>query len=139
MTLATDSLGDAVMAQLAEGSLTGSDRQFDHDLQHAVQVATTELAGRRFAREDELIAENEAFASTRRASLQQVHERRMAVLEQRLRTLVMAGHARMVPAAQGQLKRERERFETRSQELVDRHAAMLAISDLAVCLVEVEA
>ena len=137
LTLAPERLGEAVMAQLAEGNLTGSSHEFHQNLEEAVELAARDLATRTLVREDELMAENDAIADTRKASLRQVHERRMAVLEQQIRTLLMGGHYRVLPAAQGQLKREQQRYETRSQELVDRHAAMLGTSDLAVCLVEV--
>lgn len=137
LEIASEQLGDAVMACVAEGALGSTGARFDSDLAAAVIAVTREIDRRRFELEEKLIEENDAIAATREQSLKQSHERRVRSLVQRLVTLREKNNMKMVPAMEGQLRKEQERFIARSEDLVTRHGAMLSTTDLAVCLVEV--
>jgi superfamily II DNA or RNA helicase len=132
-----DELGAAVMKQLATGSHQAGPLR-DHDnLVEAVDLATMNLEARVAHRRLELTQENDAFVATRRASFTDVHERRLRVIHQRMNTLVEGGKTKMIPAAEGKLRKENLRFDAQLASLQSAAAPSLTTDDLAVCVVEV--
>jgi hypothetical protein len=130
-------LGDRMMAMLAAGSLKPGHHDAGLELQPALSVASDALVARQVARQRELRAENEAFLTTRRISIEQVHQRRIDSINQRIETLHRRGKARMIPLFEAQRRREDLRYAASSQDIAQASQAMLTTEDLAVCLVEV--
>lgn len=135
--LVDSQLGDALLAQLAQGSLRSASHHENHDLEGAIATTTMDLDDRRFTRDQSLQAENGAFLQTRRISLTEVHERRVETIQKRIATLEERGRHRMIPLQQAQLRREQQRYRASLAELEVRSAASLSTEDLAVCLVDV--
>lgn len=130
-------LGEAVMAQLASGQIRGSADHVVEGLTDAVAIASDELLVRQILRSDEQQAENRAFMETRRLSIQQVHDRRVEAIQERIHTLRSKGKGRAVPLFEAQLHRANLRFEAQLHDVDRRGEANMHTEDLAVCLVEV--
>lgn len=134
---AGDALGAAIMKELATASFeAGALRDHPH-LIEAVDLATMNLEARVATRRIELLKENDAFVATRRASFTDVHERRMRAIRSRLQTHVERGQAKMIPLAEGKLRKEQARYEAQLANLESAAAPSLTTDDLAVCVVDV--
>lgn len=133
----SDDLGAAVMKQLATASHRAGPLRDHANLVEAVDLATMNLEARVARRRMELTQENDAFVATRRASFQDVHDRRLRVIHQRINTLLEGGKTKMIPAAEGKLRKENLRFDAQLASLQSAAAPSLTTDDLAVCVVEV--
>lgn len=134
---AGEALGTAIMKDLATASYRQARVRGLDNLKEAVELATLSLEARVAHRRMELTQENDAFIATRRASFKEVHERRLRAVEQRLRTLVDRNQTRMIPAAEGRLRKEVARYEAQCASLASAASPSLTTDDLAVCVVEV--
>lgn len=130
-------LGDRIMSAVASGTLVSGRPEGAHDLRRALSVSSDALLSRQVSRGDEMQAENEAFMATRRLSAEQVHQRRIDSINERINTLRVRGRDKMVPLFMAQLRRENARYEASAQEIIASSQATLTTEDLAVCLVEV--
>ncbi len=130
-------LGDRLMAMLAAGELRPGRHRPDLDLSRALSVASDALLARQLVRKDELRAENEAFMTTRRVSIEQVHQRRIDSINQSIETLRANGRERMIRLFEAQRRREDLRYAEHRQDITERSGATLRTEDLAVCIVEV--
>jgi superfamily II DNA or RNA helicase len=132
-----DSLGSAIMKELATASYQAGPLTDHPNLVEAVDLATMNLEARVATRRTDLALENHAFVETRRASFRDVHDRRLKVIDKRLQTLVERNRAKMVPLAEGKRRKEVARFEGQLATLEGAAAPALTTNDLAVCVVEV--
>ncbi len=137
LAASSDELGAAIMKQLATASHQAGPLRDHTNLVEAVDLATMNLEARVAQRRLELTQENDAFVATRRASFQDVHDRRVRVINQRINTLVEGGKTKMIPAAEGKLRKENLRFDAQLAGLQSAAAPSLTTDDLAVCVVEV--
>ena len=134
---AGESLGLAIMKDLAEASYRAAPKRHHPELAEAVELATMNLEVRVAARRSELIQENDAFIATRRLSFQDVHERRLQQLYALRRTHADRGNARAFRLTDARIAKERTRFASQIAALDAARAPSLATDDLAVCVVEV--
>ncbi len=112
----------------------------DHaNLVEAVDLATMNLEARVAARRQELIQENDAFISTRRVSFEDVHKRRLRVLERTLETNRERSRTRGIALTEAKIKKEKGRFATQLAGLESARTPSLTTDDLAACVVEVRA
>ncbi len=132
-----DSLGSAIMKELATASYQAGPLREHPNLVEAVDLATMNLEARVATRRAELAQENHAFIETRRASFKDVHERRLKVIDKRLQTLIERNRTKMIPLAEGKRRKEVARFEGQLSALDGAAAPSLTTDDLAVCVVEV--
>ena len=132
-----DRLGPAIMKGLATASLSAGPFREHPNLVEAVDLATMNLEARVATRRSELETENYAFIATRRASFEDVHGRRMEVIDKRLQTLVERDRTKMIPLAEGKRRKEIARYEAQLAGLDSAAAPSLTTDDLAVCVVEV--
>lgn len=130
-------LGDRLMATLASGRLRTGVADAGRDLQRVVSVASDALLTRLISREEKMQGENEAFMATRRLSAEQVHQRRIDSISERIDTLESRGRQRMVPLFLAQRHREKDRYAAFTRDIESRSFATLTTEDLAVCIVEV--
>ena len=100
-------------------------------------MASDALLARLISRESQMQAENEAFMATRRLSAEQVHQRRIDSIDERINTLRSRGRERMVPLFLAQLRRENARYASFTEDIATKSHATLTTEDLAVCIVEV--
>ncbi|MGY0537982.1 DEAD/DEAH box helicase [Nocardioides sp. YJ-D4] len=132
-----ETIGAAVMRSLAEGTLrAGPYRDYD-DLPDAADEAQVVLQLRSQDRETALVAENDAFIQTRRASIQDVHHRRMKHITRTLETNIERGNQRGIRLNQAKARKAEERLAAQTAELDKTRSATLTTEDLAVCVVEV--
>ncbi|GGD24679.1 DEAD/DEAH box helicase [Nocardioides daphniae] len=134
---AGDALGAAIMKELATASYQAGPLRDHPHLLEAVDLATMNLEARVATRRNDLAQENAAFIATRRASFTEVHERRMRAIRARLQTHIDRGQAKMLPLAEGKLRKEQARYEAQIAGLESAAAPSLTTDDLAVCVVEV--
>ncbi|NYJ02425.1 superfamily II DNA or RNA helicase [Nocardioides thalensis] len=134
---AGDPLGSAIMKELATASYKAGPLRDHPHLIEAVDLATMNLEARVATRRTELIQENDAFIATRRASFTEVHERRMRVINSRLQTHIERGQTKMMPLAEGKLRKEQARYDAQVASLESAAAPSLTTDDLATCVVEV--
>lgn len=134
---AGDALGSAVMEKLATASFEPADDRGHLYLADAVDRALMNLEGRVATRREELMEENKAFLDTRRASYQDVHKRRMDMLQAALDKLIQKGQTGMMPAAKGRIQAQKRRYEEQLAALRASASPSLVTDDLAVCVVEV--
>lgn len=139
MADAGPAVGAAVMKGLAEGTLRGAPLIPYDNLPDAVEEAVLNLQLRVRTRQQTLTSENEAFLETRRASIHEVHQRRVEHLHQTLETNKRRGNVRIIRANQGKIRKAEERLAQQLAGLDQRRIATLEPEDLAVCLVEVRA
>jgi superfamily II DNA or RNA helicase len=132
-------VGAAVMKGLAEGTLRGSPMSPYDSLAEAVEEAVLNLQLRVRTRQQTLTSENEAFLETRRASINEVHKRRVEHLHQTLETNRKRGNLRIIRANEGKIRKAEERLAQQLTALEHRRMATLEPEDLAVCVVEVRA
>ncbi|KQV77882.1 hypothetical protein ASC64_03435 [Nocardioides sp. Root122] len=132
-----DSLGSAIMKELATASHRAGPLRDHPNLIEAVDLATMNLEARVAIRRGELAQENDAFLETRRASFRDVHERRLKSIDGRIQTLIDRGRSKMLPAAEGKRRKELARYEGQLSGLAAKSAPSLTTNDLAVCVVEV--
>jgi hypothetical protein len=132
-----DSLGSALMKELATASYRAGPLRDHPNLVEAVDLATMNLEARVAIRRTDLALENHAFIETRRASFQDVHERRLRVIDKRLQTLIERNRTKMIPLAEGKRRKEVARFEGQVASLDGAAVPSLTTDDLAVCVVEV--
>ena len=130
-------VGDRVMSLLAQGKLRSGMPTVEGALDSALASTDADLMARFADRERVLQAENHAFMETRRVGAQQVHDRRINSIRDRIATLQTRGRDRMIPLFRAQLRRENERYAVTQQELALRAEATLTIENLAVCVVKV--
>ena len=132
-----DSLGSAIMKELATASYQAGPLRDHPNLVEAVDLATMNLEARVATRRTDLALENHAFIETRRASFKDVHERRLRAIDKRLQTLIERNRTKMIPLAEGKRRKEVARFEGQLATLDGAAAPSLTTDDLAVCVVEV--
>lgn len=134
---AGESIGSAIMKELATASYQAGPLRDHANLVEAVDLATMNLETRVATRRTDLALENHAFIETRRASFKDVHERRLKVIDKRLQTLIERNRTKMIPLAEGKRRKEVARFEGQLAMLDGAAAPSLTTDDLAVCVVEV--
>ncbi|MDF9717339.1 helicase-related protein [Nocardioides sp. ChNu-99] len=130
-------LGSAIMKELATASYKAGPLRDHAHLIEAVDLATMNLEARVATRRVELLQENDAFIATRRASFTDVHERRMRAIRSRLQTHIERGQAKMIPLAEGKLRKEQARYDAQLASLESAAAPSLTTDDLAACVVDV--
>jgi hypothetical protein len=134
---AGDSLGLAIMKDLAEASYRAAPRREHSALVEAVDLATMNLEVRVAHRRQELIQENDAFIATRRLSFEEVHERRLRQMRALRLTHMERGNARALRLTDLKIAKQQNRFASQVAALDKARAPSLTTDDLAVCLVEV--
>jgi Helicase conserved C-terminal domain/SNF2-related domain len=134
---AGDSLGLAIMKDLAEASYRAAPMREHSGLVEAVDLATMNLEVRVANRRSELIQENDAFIATRRLSFEDVHERRLQQMHALRRTHMERGNRRALRLTEARIAKEQNRFASQIAALDVAHAPSLTTDDLAVCVVEV--
>jgi superfamily II DNA or RNA helicase len=135
---AHEALADVVLAQLARGTLAPASA---HDSQ-AVWKGQTQraqsLLQRRQVLESETKKQRELLLrDERRLSLQSHHQRKMAVIEQRIETAEQRGRDRVLPAFRAQQLKAQERFDRLIRELDEGTASELRLTPLALCEIKV--
>ena len=134
---AGDSLGLAIMKDLAEASYRAAPMREHSGLAGGRGSGNHESAGPRGNRRSELIQENDAFIATRRLSFEEVHERRLRQMHALRRTHVERGNLRALRLTEARIAKEQDRFESQIAALDVARAPSLTTADLAVCVVEV--
>lgn len=134
---AGDSLGLAIMKDLAEASYRAAPRHEHSALVEAVDLATMNLEVRVAHRRQKLIQENDAFIATRRLSFEEVHERRLRQMQALRLTHMERGNARALRLTDLKIAKQQNRFASQVAALDKARAPSLTTDDLAVCLVEV--
>jgi superfamily II DNA or RNA helicase len=134
---AGDSLGLAVMKDLAGASYRSAPMREHSGLVEAVDLATMNLEVRVANRRSELIQENDAFIATRRLSFEDVHERRLQQMHALRRTHMERGNMRALRLTEARISKEQNRFASQIAALDVARAPSLTTVDLAVCVVEV--
>ena len=132
-----DSLGLAIMKNLAEASYRAAPMREHSRLVEAVDLATMNLEVLVAKRRSELIQENDAFIATRRLSFQEVHERRLGQLHALRRTHMERGNRQALRLTDAKIAKEQNRLASQTGTLDAARAPSLATDDLAVCVVEV--
>jgi hypothetical protein len=134
---AGDSLGLAIMKDLAEASYRAAPMREHSGLAEAVDLATMNLEVRAANRRSELMQENDAFIATRRLSFEDVHERRLRQMQALRRTHMDRGNMRALRLTEAKIAKEQNRFASQIAALDAARAPSLTTDDLAVCVVEV--
>jgi len=134
---AGDSLGLAIMKELAEASYRAAPKHEHSGLAEAVELATMNLDFRAANRRSELTQENDAFIATRRLSFEDVHERRLRQLHALRRTHEERGNMRALKLTDARIAKEQTRLASQIAALDMARAPSLTTIDLAVCVVEV--
>jgi hypothetical protein len=132
-----DSLGLAIMKDLAEASYRAAPIREHSGLVEAVELATMNLEVRVANRRSELIQENDAFIATRLLSFKDVHERRLHQMHALRRTHLERGNMRALRLTEARIVKEQNRFASQIAALDVARAPSLTTGDLAVCVVEV--
>lgn len=132
------SLGDAVLSQLARGTLTplradGSARVWTEHVARAQSLLHRQQV---LDSETKLQREN-LLRDERRLSLRSHHDRKMAAIDQRIETAEQRGRERVLPAFRAQKVRAQERFDRLMSELNAGSGSELRLTPLALCEVEV--
>ncbi|MEV7396720.1 helicase-related protein [Aeromicrobium sp. NPDC092404] len=130
-------LGQAVMSELARGSLRPGPWITDRELTDVVALAEMYLANEGNDRLTQLEQENSAFLAMRRTSYEQVHERRMRTLREQLETNRVRNRAKGVRLTESRINKQLARFEAQTEDLVRADNPGLEMKDLAACLVVV--
>jgi hypothetical protein len=134
---ARDSLGLAIMKDLAEASYRAAPMHEHSELVEAVELATMNLEVRVANRRSELIQENDAFIATRRLSFEDVHDRRLQQMHALRRTHEQRGNMRALRLTEAKIAKEQNRSASQIAALDVAYAPSLTTGDLAVCVVEV--
>jgi len=132
-----DGPGDALLAALAEariGELEGDDPE---QLTRALRVSERQLARRLEEEGDRRRAENTALAEARRISIRETHERKLAQIRGRIRTLQIEGKPKMIPLFESQLRVQEHKLAKAEQELDEASVGSMSIESVAVCILEV--
>jgi superfamily II DNA or RNA helicase len=133
---ASEEVGDAVFAAVANGDLNDADPRTG-DLSMAVARTSQMLLERQVAEESERRAVNDALVETRLASASTMHQRKTADLRARRQGLLDKDDRRMASLFDAQIRHEAQRFERLTNDLADKYACGLYVEPLAVCVVEV--
>jgi hypothetical protein len=129
-------VGDALFAAVANGDLTEADFGAT-DLRDAVAETSSLLLRRQVTEDAERRAVNDALVLARRASLDSIHRRKIDDLTSRRQALIDKGDSKMARLFEGQIRRERQRFDQLTAELAERAHCGLTTEPLAVCHVQV--
>nr|WP_254450965.1 helicase-related protein [Aeromicrobium stalagmiti] len=129
-------VGNLVLARLAAARLTDGDAS-GADLGYAVDVAKEQLLTRLEESRIERDRDNDALASTRRASVEQVRGRRQRLIESRIATLRHENKPATIPLHEAQLKRATLAAQAALRKIEEGAASDMSVEYLAVCTLEV--
>ena len=133
-----EALADAVMACLARGEIHDGEPFESTDLPRLVSRARFEIEKRHEATQDVRDKEDAAFREQRRISLAEQHDRRMQGIERRLQTVLeRESGPKILRMIEGQLNRQKARYNALIAELDSKTHQTVAIKFLAVCTLEV--
>lgn len=135
---AHEALADVVLAQLARGTLTPAPTQDGQEVWKGQTQRVQSLLQRRQVLESASKKQRELLLrDERRLSLQSHHQRKMAVVEQRIETAKQRGRDRVLPAFRAQQFKAQERFDRLMRELDEGTASELRLTPLALCEINV--
>lgn len=129
---------DAVLAALAQGTLREG-REIDVEtLPRLANRARRALEIRHREVQERRDVEEGALTEARRVILADQHERRLTGIQRRMQTMLDRGRGdRVLRMVEGQMRRQKERYETLIAELDARKPNAVALRYLAVCHLEV--
>lgn len=129
---------DALLASLAEGVLKDGRPPAIDDLPRLAGRAKREIDRRHRDVQERRDIEEGALTEARRAILADQHQRRMAGIEKRMRTLLDRDRGQKVlHMVEGQRRRQQERFERLLADLDSKKPPAITVRYLAVCVLEV--
>lgn len=132
------SLADSVLAQLARGTLTPASSHAPTKVWNSQVQRAQALLQRQQVLEVETKRQREhLLRDERRLSLTSHHERKMAVIEQRIQTAEQRGRDRQLPAFRAQQLKAQQRFDHLIRELDESPGSELRLTPLALCEIEV--
>jgi hypothetical protein len=133
-----EALADVVLAQLARGTLAPVSTYDSQEVWKGQTQRAQSLLQRRQVLDSETKKQRELLLrDDRRLSLQSHHQRRMAVIEQRIETAEQRGRDRVLPAFRAQQSKAQERFDRLMRELDEGTASELRLTPLALCEIKV--
>lgn len=131
-------VGDALLRTLAEAALVdGGPPPSPELLGRALRQAERQLSRRQGAEQEAREAMNTALIETRRISLREIHDRKVAQIRQRIATLRASGNTAIVRLHESQLGKQEERLREAEEELESRRGGRLEVEPVAVCVVRV--
>lgn len=131
---------DALLAALARGEIRDGEAVEDSDaLRRPVSRARKELERKHREAQQRREEEDDAFRESRRAILTDQHERRIAVIRQRMDTIIQRDRGESIlRMVDGQRRRQEERFQQLVLDLETKQAESISLTYLATCVVEVD-
>ena len=84
-----------------------------------------------------MAAENTALAEARRISIRETHERKLAQIRGRIRTLQIEGKPKMIPLFESQMRVQEHKLAKAEQELDEASVGSMSIESVAVCILEI--
>lgn len=140
---APQSIGDGLLAALAQGTLFDGAPDTLGDYVSLLDVALADLRDRQASEEARRLAENEALVESRRISLHETHRRKVGQIERRLETIRSRTHdspdnnKKAIRLNESQLTAQARRLAEAEQRLNDRLLGQFSVEYLAASIVEV--
>lgn len=133
----SDVVGAALLAALAEAQLEPVEIGGSFELESALEQAQGRLRDRQIAEGERRRAENEAFATARRISHRETHQRKVEQIERRIATLRAAGNTNVIHLQEAQLNNQQRLLEEAMARLDAAAEGSLQIEYLAVAMAQV--
>ncbi len=130
-------VGDAMLAALAEAALDDHPAMDTDGVESAVRKAQGLFSDRLVVEDDRRRQENTALLATRRISVREVHQRKVAQIRTRIETLRQRDKEGVIPLFEAQITREAGRLARVEAEIDQAEECGLRLEPLAVAAVEV--
>lgn len=132
------SVGDVLMAAVAEGALTHGEIDDSTIAVRAVETAKRELLRRQAEEEGRRRAENDFLIQTRRTSIEETHRVKIESIKQRIETLRRDNKLDIIRLFDAQLANQEARLRGAVDSLEKAARCSMQVDPAAICLLEVE-
>ena len=129
--------GMALLAALAEAHLEPAPPEGTSWEHRHVRACSDQLDGRHIAEDERRKAENRRLAETRRISLSETHERKLSGIRGRIESLGSDANPQSLRLFRSQLDNQQLRYEEARRQLDEAGAGALALTEIALCSMEV--
>ncbi|MCY3850544.1 MAG: helicase-related protein [Acidimicrobiaceae bacterium] len=138
-SLASEDVGSAVLAALAESQINEREAHVTADLSACLREAERSLRRRREEESQRRQEMNTALVQSRLISLQETHARKVAQIERRIETLREKGKTRVIHLQEAQKSNQDRLLREARDRLEKNRDGSMDIEKIAVCVAEVEA
>lgn len=139
-TASPPGVGEALLASLAQAELWDEPDlvPLAEQLELRLRSVQTQLMDQLDRESERRRQENEALVTTRRISLRETHERKVAQIRGRMATMRQRGKTGALHLYEAQLRKQEERLRQAEAELDQRREGSMELEYLAVCLLSIE-